>query len=184
MICITLYVSARLANSFGTYACYIGRVWSVHGIIVSRKSPVADCHVVCHKSCMDYARTEPAPPPWVVGCLLPELWHGLTPVVDAAWFTHFLWQCIAMVSAAHWRCWEWVHVYRRYFSARLHGITAHIVTAVKTWILTYRTCVLYGCLGLNERVDVICCPRTDLCVCWLSIAIGEQGRPVRGFSEN
>jgi len=66
-------------------------VWSVRGIIMSKKSPVVDCHVIYHKSCMDCARTEPGPPPWVVGCLLPELWRGLTSVVDAAWFTDFLW---------------------------------------------------------------------------------------------
>jgi len=91
MLCVTLCVSARLANSFGTYAYFIRRVCSVRGIIMSRKSPVADCHVVYHKSCMDYTRTEPGPPQWVVGCLQPELWHDLTSVVDSAWFAGFLW---------------------------------------------------------------------------------------------
>jgi hypothetical protein len=58
---------------------------------MSRKSPVADCHVVYHKSCMDYARTVPEPPLLVVGCLLSEMWQGLTSLVVAAGFTGFLW---------------------------------------------------------------------------------------------
>jgi hypothetical protein len=91
MLCIALCVSARLANSFGTYSYFIRRVWSFRGIIMSTKSPVADCYAVYHKSCMGYTRTEPEPPPLVVGCLLPELWHGLTSVVDAPWFADFLW---------------------------------------------------------------------------------------------
>jgi len=91
MLGITLCVSARLANSFGTYAYFIRRVWSVRGIIMSRKSTAVDCHAVYHKSCVDYARTETESPPLVVGCLLPELWHDLKCVVHAVWFTHFLW---------------------------------------------------------------------------------------------
>lgn len=73
---------------------------------------------------------------------------------------------------------------RQYFSARLHGITADIVTAVRTLIVMYRTRVPWGCGGLNVRSDAICCTRTDVCVYWLSITIGKQGCSFHGFPEN